>query len=105
MFTLPNYYFIDSFIGGLHPPIKSFTRAFNPQTLPDAVHYARLQEATIIALKILEKGQPNQHTRNPNYPAKGLLPTPMSVSMGPKPALPSLPHKPKTLYLLRELKS
>ena len=45
--SLPSDYFVDSFIGGLDDNVKHFTRAFDPKTLPEAVKYARLQEATI----------------------------------------------------------
>lgn len=34
---LPADYFVDSFIEGLVPQIKSFTRAFNPKSLAEAV--------------------------------------------------------------------
>ena len=44
---LPADYFVDSFVGGLSPQIKSFTKAFKPQALSAAVDYAWLQEATI----------------------------------------------------------
>lgn len=95
--TLPIQYFINSFIGGLNPQIKSFTRAFNPQTLVDDVHYARLQEATIFALKIPEKGSHTHSTETSCHQARGLLPNPIQSSIGSKPAPPPLPHKPKTL--------
>ena len=52
---LPDDYFVDSFIGGLTPQIKSFIKAFKPKSLSNAVNYARLHEATVQAIKALEK--------------------------------------------------
>lgn len=95
--TLPNQYFIDSFIGGLNPQIKSFTRAFNPQTLGDTIYYARLQEATIFSLKIPEKGSHTHSIKTSCHQVRGLLPTPAQSSMGSKLAPPPLPDKLKTL--------
>lgn len=40
--SLPNDYFVGSFIGGLDDNIKQFARAFSPKTLPEVVKYARL---------------------------------------------------------------
>jgi len=72
--ALPADYFMDSFVGGLSPQLKSFTKAFKPQTLPTAVDYARLQEATIQALKASDRPRFQPMYKPP--PAKGLLATP-----------------------------
>jgi len=92
--TLPNDYFVDSFIGGLKPSIKSFVRAFHTKTLPEAVEYARSQEETLEAIKrnqVLPRTIPaNSH--------KGLLPLPRGYQ-GPRVNGPSQTTqlKPKTL--------
>ena len=49
---MPDTYFLESFIGGLKPAIKSFVQALNPQNLYAAIDIVRLQEETICALKI-----------------------------------------------------
>ena len=41
--VLPVDYFVNSFVGGLSPQLKSFTKAFKSQTLPVAVDYRRPQ--------------------------------------------------------------
>ncbi|XP_074306486.1 uncharacterized protein LOC141641737 [Silene latifolia] len=46
---LPPDYFLDCFVGGLKPTLKSFVKAFKPQTIAEAIEYARLQEDTISA--------------------------------------------------------
>ena len=38
----PTDYFVDSFVGGLSPQLKSFTKAFKPQTLIAVMDYAKL---------------------------------------------------------------
>ena len=47
---LPFDYFLDSFIGGLKPHLKSCMRAFHSQSLAEDVVYARLQEDSVSAL-------------------------------------------------------
>jgi len=89
-------YFVDSFIGGLVPQIKSFTRAFKPKSLAEAVDYARLQEATVQAIKAPDKTRAIPYQK---LPQRGLLPTP--VATGSKPMVPPTPvmaaNKPKIL--------
>ena len=78
---LPTDYFVDSFMGGLSPQIKSFTKAFKPQTLSAAVEYARLQKATVQAMRV-----PDRSRVQPKYKPfnqKGLLPTPSQNTMKP----------------------
>ncbi|KAJ8427985.1 hypothetical protein Cgig2_012073 [Carnegiea gigantea] len=93
---LPADYFVDSFIGGLVPQIKSFTRAFKPTTLTEAVNYARLQEATIQAMKAPDR---NKSLSYQKLPQRGLLPTPTATGFkplaSPPPVMPA--NKPKTL--------
>jgi len=48
---IPETFFLESFIGGLKPVIKSFLRAFNPQNLYVTMEVARCQEETVHALK------------------------------------------------------
>ena len=79
--SLPSDYFVDSFIGGLGDNVKHFTRAFDPKTIPEAIKYARLQEATIQALKIPEKPRP--FTPQKITPQKVLLPNPNPTSLKP----------------------
>ena len=47
--VLPDPYMLESFIGGLKPAVKPFVKAFKPQTVTDAILYARLQEESIQA--------------------------------------------------------
>jgi len=56
--TLPPDYFPASFVRGLDDNVKHFIRAFNPRTLSDAVYYARLQTATLQAIKTPDKPKP-----------------------------------------------
>ena len=79
---LPIDYFVDCFVGGLSPQIKSFTRAFKPQTLNAAVDYARLQEATIQAMKVPDKTRPPPPSKPFNQ--RGLLPTPAQNTLKPQ---------------------
>ena len=74
--TLPPDYFVASFVGGLDDNVKHFTRAFNPRTLPDAVHYARLQTATLQAIKTPDKPKSYIPQKTP-APQRSLLPTPI----------------------------
>ena len=63
-------YFLESFIGGLRPTIKSFVKAFNPLNLCAAMEIAKLQEETIHALKTpqIERANPAACTTlNPYY--------------------------------------
>ena len=39
---LPDEHFLDSFMGGLKPYLKSFVRVFHPKTSSKAVEYAKL---------------------------------------------------------------
>jgi len=64
--TMLASYFLESFIGGLKPIIKSFVRAFNPQTLYAAMKIARHQEETIHSWKI---------SPDSGYNPKPLVPT------------------------------
>ena len=40
--TMLESYFLESFVGGLEPAIKSFVQAFNSQNLYDVVEIVRL---------------------------------------------------------------
>ena len=94
--SLPNDYFVDSFIGGLDDNIKHFAKAFNPKTLPEAVKYARLQEATIQALKIPEKPKHFTPQKVPSH--KALLLTPNSTGFKANPThTPNTQIKPRIL--------
>jgi len=78
---LPSDYFVDSFIGGLSPQIKPFTKAFKPQTLSAAVDYARLQEATVQAMRVSDR--PRSQLPYKPFHQKGLLPTPVQNTQKP----------------------
>jgi len=71
---MPASYFLESFVGGLKPAIKSFVRALNPQNLDAAMEIARLQEQTISALKMPIDRSTKPHSMHLN--PKPLLPTP-----------------------------
>ncbi|XP_074313633.1 uncharacterized protein LOC141648817 [Silene latifolia] len=64
---LPDQYFLDSFVGGLKPAVKPFVKAFKPETLSEAVEYARLQEETISATKINKPVLDKPPQPRPNY--------------------------------------
>jgi len=86
-------YFVDSFIGGLKPSIKSFGRAFHPKTLPEAVDYARSEEETLGAIK-----KSSSLPRNPCMNSqKGLLPLLVSYQGLKSNVSNSTQLKPKTL--------
>ena len=76
---LPVDYFVDSFVGGLSPQIKSFTKAFKPQTLNAAVEYARLQEATVQVMR--NSDRPKAQPQYKPFSQRGLLPIPAQNTM------------------------
>ena len=47
---LPDNYILDSFIGGLKPSVKPFVRAFKPNSISQAIEYARLQEESLAVM-------------------------------------------------------
>ena len=49
--TMPEPYFLESFIGGLTAAVKPIVRSFKPTTVSEAIEYARQQEESIQALK------------------------------------------------------
>ncbi|CAH9071517.1 unnamed protein product [Cuscuta epithymum] len=88
---LPEEFFLDRFIGGLNPTIKSFVKAFKPRTLMQTMEYARLQENSLDALKKWGRGEGDKpvyrNIEKPTLPpyrsvvsqnAKGLLPKPIT---------------------------
>lgn len=54
--VLPEGYILDSFVSGLKPSVKPFVKAFKPNTIAEAIDYARLQEESLAmsSLKFLE---------------------------------------------------
>jgi len=68
--TLPDSFFVDSFVGGLKPQLKPFVKALTPVTLADAMNLARLQKEAIEAGKAPNRLQANKPP---------LLPTPKSA--------------------------
>ncbi|KAJ8440801.1 hypothetical protein Cgig2_000689 [Carnegiea gigantea] len=76
--------------------VLSFTRAFKPTTLTEAVNYARLQEATVQAMKALDR---NKSLSYQKLPQRGLLPTPTATGFKPLASPPTVmpANKPKTL--------
>ena len=67
-------YFLDCFVGGLKPHLKSFVKAFHPATLYAAIEYARYQEETVEAIKNQDvRTKPSLHS------SKGILPTPLKT--------------------------
>ncbi|KAJ8448553.1 hypothetical protein Cgig2_012197 [Carnegiea gigantea] len=58
------------------------SRAFKPQTLNAAVDYARLQEATVQAMKVPDKTRPPPSSKPFNQ--RGLLPTPAQNTLKPQ---------------------
>jgi len=68
---MPDAYFLESFIGGLKPTVKSFVRDLSPHNLYAAMDLARHQEETIQAMKTpLDKGIRfnNSYNSNSCYP-------------------------------------
>ena len=80
--TMPESYFLESFIGGLTAAVKPIVRAFKPTTVGEASEYARQQEETIQALKLPPNRPQKVYTQpskpNQTYPStfKPLLPAP-----------------------------
>ena len=50
-YELSPKFVLDSFIGGLKDSLKSFVRTFDPEFIPQAIHYARLQQESIRSLQ------------------------------------------------------
>ena len=76
--TLPDVFFVDSFISGLKPQLKPFVKALNPETLQSAISFARLQEEALEAWKTPTNRHhpPTNHLFCPlqNLPYQLLLP-------------------------------
>ncbi|KAK9715885.1 hypothetical protein RND81_06G196600 [Saponaria officinalis] len=49
--SLPDAFFLDSFIGSLKSSLKSFVKAFKPTCMAEAIEYARLQEESLAAVR------------------------------------------------------
>ncbi|XP_056683030.1 uncharacterized protein [Spinacia oleracea] len=77
--NLPEEFILDSFIGGLDPVVKPFVKAFKPNTIAEAVEFARLQEEQNLALN---QKPAKTHSYSQNY--KAIQAVPLNVS---KPAL------------------
>ena len=75
---LPDDYFLDCFVGGLKPHLKSFVKAFHPTTLFTAMEYARYQEETAEAIK-----NQDAETRPFIHSPKGIPPTPSKIAVQP----------------------
>ena len=90
--TMPESYFLESFIGGLKAAVKPLVRAFNPRTVDDAIEQGRFQEEHILALKI----PPDRTFRQLSYPApvtqKSLPAVPPNPISAPQKALLPTPH-------------
>ncbi|XP_056698640.1 uncharacterized protein [Spinacia oleracea] len=104
--NLSEEYLLDSFIGGLDPIVKPFVKAFKPNSISEAVEFARLQEEQTLACSqkqvkptyFSQTSKPTNYSQNTkaiqavpvsvNRPA--LLPTPNI-----KPQLPSNKFQPK----------
>lgn len=90
---LPDSYILDSFIGGLKPSVKPFVRAFKPDTISQAIEYARLQEESIAMIQKTTKF-------NLSSAPKPLHSNPMLANTKP-PLLPTPQGKPDTLALTK----
>ena len=88
--TMPESYFLESFIGGLTAAIKPIVRAFKPATVSEAIEYARQQEESIQALKI-SPDIPRRAYTKPSKPALSYPPT-------SKPLLPAPVTQAETSY-------
>ncbi|VFQ90413.1 unnamed protein product [Cuscuta campestris] len=71
---LPPEHMLDSFIGGLKPHLKAYVRAFKPESLAEAIEYARCEEETVQAIKVQDRTSKPVFNSN-----KALLPTPNSA--------------------------
>uniref|UniRef100_A0A803L3P0 Ty3 transposon capsid-like protein domain-containing protein n=1 Tax=Chenopodium quinoa TaxID=63459 RepID=A0A803L3P0_CHEQI len=87
---LPDSYFLASFIGGLKPAVKPFVKAFKPQTLAEAVEFARLQEESLEASKIVPKSYSSYNSKPP-FPSTSTA-KPSTVNSGA--IVPFQPSKP-----------
>ncbi|VFQ67546.1 unnamed protein product [Cuscuta campestris] len=72
---LPEEYFVDSFVGGLKSHIKPFVKALKPQSLDEAVQFARLQEEALQATRNMSKPLSSRLTSS-----GGILPTPKGAA-------------------------
>ena len=75
--TMPESYFLESFIGGLKAAVKPLVRAFNPRIVDDAIEQARLQEEHVLALKLPPDRSYNQQ---PNFTPFTQKPLPAALS-------------------------
>jgi len=65
--TLPDSFFLDSFVGGLKPQLIPFVKALTSVTLADAMNLARLQEEGMEAGKALNRLRTNKTTLLPTF--------------------------------------
>ncbi|XP_056688530.1 uncharacterized protein [Spinacia oleracea] len=88
--NLPEEFILDNFIGGLDPVVKPFVKAFKPNTIAEAVEFARLQEEQNLATTC----KPTKtHSYSQNF--KAIQAVPLNTS---KPALfPTPSTKPMPL--------
>ncbi|KAL8087895.1 hypothetical protein AgCh_037873 [Apium graveolens] len=91
---LPKNYILDSFIGGLKPSVKPFVRAFKPETISQAIEYARLQEES---LAVISQKSTRYSFNNAPKPIQSI---PMLANSKP-PLLPTPATKPDQLALTK----
>lgn len=95
-YELSSKFILDSFISGLRDNIKPFVKAFSPQSISQAITYARLQEETLTSLQV------KSFTTKPFIPnqTKSFRPQPYQTI-----SLPLLQNKPPLLPTSNEAKN
>ena len=91
---LPDIYILDNFIGGLKPSVKPFVRAFKPDSIAQAIEYARLQEES---LSIMSQKAPRFNFTPMPKPVQSV---PLLANSKP-PLLPTPQNKPDPLVLTK----
>jgi len=84
--TLPDDYFVSSFIGGLKPQLKPFVKALNPLSLDDAIRFARLHEEVGDSVRFAPKPSPTRGPLLAHPRVSGGLGGQTSYVAAPKPA-------------------
>lgn len=86
-YELSPKFIVDNFISGLKDNIKPFVKAFNPQNIPQAISYARLQEDSLHTL------QPKTHKPTTTQPYSVPFPSQFKPPLLPSPSDTKFPSK------------
>ncbi|XP_056690258.1 uncharacterized protein [Spinacia oleracea] len=88
---LPEEFVLESFIWGLNPTVKPFVKYFRPNTIAEAVEFARLQEEQLAVVS------QKTHTAKPfHYSQKAIQAIPLNSNKPANTSLPALLPTPNT---------